>query len=244
MVTASPEQQRQLLDLQKLDRTLAQYAHQRRSHPSIADLEEIKTRLDDLERAHIELETILSDIGRELRQAETGVEQVEQRTTRQRERLESGQLSAKDSMAVSQELEVLINRRGNLEEIQLEVMERYEETETKLNDLQERVTAMETQYREQSGVQAEAFKKLDEEIDVISKERTALAETLPADLIDLYDYIRSRTGGLAVVPVKNGQATDGMVLSLSLTERAALAAAPEDQVYEAEEAGYILVRMD
>lgn len=126
MTTAPVADQLRLLEVQAHDTRLAQLAHRRRKHPTLATLEEFAARSADLERARMETGVVVSDTRRELAKAETDVEQVSARAERDRNRLETGAGSAKDLQALTHELESLGRRQSALEEIELEVMERLE----------------------------------------------------------------------------------------------------------------------
>ena len=136
MVTAAPQVQWRLLDVQAHDTRLAQLAHRRRTLPEHAEVE----RLTQLRRALaddiVAAQTSASDLRRELSKAEADVEQVRARVSRNRARLEAGQGTAKDLQAMQHELGTLAERQSVLEDAELEVMERLEGAETRLGELE------------------------------------------------------------------------------------------------------------
>jgi predicted nucleic acid-binding Zn-ribbon protein len=71
----------------------------------------------------------------ELKRAESDVELVEGRITKDSERLVHT-ASAKDAQGLEHELETLRRRRSDLEDIELAIMERLEEAEAVLSGLQ------------------------------------------------------------------------------------------------------------
>ena len=77
------------------------------------------------------------DVQRELRKSEADVEQVSTRAARDRARLEAGTGSAKDLQGLQHELESLARRQSDLEDVELEVMERLETAQTEASGLED-----------------------------------------------------------------------------------------------------------
>lgn len=243
MITAPPADQRRLLDIQELDTRLAQLAHQRRTHPSLETLEELTSRAQDLERARTQADVALGDARRELVKAETDVEQVRTRAQRGQDRLNSGQGTPKELQNITAELQALERRKNVLEEAQLEQMEVVEQAESDLNAIDSQLEALNTSVKEVTAERDEAFGKIDGEAQTVTASRERLREGIPADLLDLYEGVRSRTGGLAAVEVR-GDSTVGIQVPLSLTEKAEIRAAAPDQVLQSEDHDYILIRVE
>lgn len=243
MTTAPPEDQRRLLEVQELDTKLAQLAHQRRTHPTLATLEELTGRAADLQRARTQAEVLVSDTRRELAKAEADVDQVRSRAERGTNRLNSGEGTPKELQALQSELEALARRQATLEEEQLEVMERLEAAETDLAAIVEQVTAIEAQVEEVSAESRAALEELDGRAAETRAARTDLANGVAADLLALYERVRARTGGLGAIALR-GETTVGVQIPLSLTEKAAIRDAPPEQVIRSDEYDYLLIRID
>ncbi|HEV6953755.1 MAG TPA: hypothetical protein VKY86_10970, partial [Promicromonospora sp.] len=126
MATAPAEDQRRLLDVQALDTRAQQLAHQRTNHPTLARLADLDSQIADLRASLVDSRTRVADLKRELTKAEGDVEQVRSRAARNQQRLDSGSVSAKDAVALTDELASLATRQSTLEEIELDVMERLE----------------------------------------------------------------------------------------------------------------------
>ena len=99
MTTAPPEAQRRLLEVQALDTRLDQIAHRRANVPALARLVELDSQLADLETALVTSRTAANDLRRAVAKAESDVEQVRTRATRDQTRLDSGSGSPKDLQA-------------------------------------------------------------------------------------------------------------------------------------------------
>lgn len=241
MTTAPVADQRRLLDLQELDTRLAQLAHRRRTleiHERVAELEkrseEISTELVTVRTAH-------SDVRRELVKAETDVEQVRNRAARNQSRLDAGQGSAKDMQALTSELETLARRQSELEDVELEVMERLEAHESALAEL---TSAHEQQAAVVERLTAElaaATTDLDRQAEETQAQRAAKVEGLDEGLVTLYERLRGQLGGLGVAALR-GRRCEGCRLELNTTDLNRITAAAEDEVVRCEECGRILVR--
>lgn len=243
MTTAPAADQLRLLDVQAIDTRLAQLAHQRKTHPSIAALEELSSRAEDLQRAKTANEVLISDIRRELTKAETDVEQVATRADRDKKRLEAGSGSAKDLQALASEVESLAKRQSDLEEVQLEVMERMDTAQSEAAAIAEQYEALDADIQRTTAERDQALAELDAQIEENQAKRAKAAEGIDENLMKLYERVRSKTGGLAAVALR-GTMADGMQLPLSLTEKEAIAKADPDEVIRSEDYDYILVRVE
>lgn len=241
MTTAPVADQLRLLEVQALDTRTAQIAHQRASHPAHARVQELSARLADVESAVVTSRTAVNDLRREVAKAEADVEQVRSRATRDRARLEGASVSAKDAQALTSELETLARRQADLEEVELEVMERLEAHEKALEDLTSARDDILGQQEEATRVLEQQLADLDAQAAAVAEERAGRAEGLDAGLVALYDRLREQLGGLAVAALR-GRRCEGCRLELNPSDVARLNAAPEDEVVRCEECGRILVR--
>jgi uncharacterized protein len=241
-VTNAPvADQLRLLEVQALDTRAAQVAHQRRTHPAHALVAELDSRLADLEAAVVTSRTAAGDLRRELAKAEADVEQVRSRAARDQARLDSAAVSAKDAQALASELTALARRQADLEDVELEVMERLEAHESTLAE----VTAARDevlQQRQQAAADLErALADLDQQAKAVADERAGRARGLDAGLIALYDRLRAQLSGVGVAALR-GKRCEGCRLELNPTDLAQISAAPPELVVRCEECGRILVR--
>lgn len=243
MTKAPAQDQRSLLDVQGLDTLLDQIAHKRTTHPTVTRLAELDAQLTDLTTSLIASRTAVSDLRRELHKAEDDVGQVRTRATRNQERLDSGAVGAKDAQALVTELESLAKRQDVLEEIELEVMERLEAHENSLAAVESAHAELVAVKESVEAEQAEAFTELDVRIEEARAERAQKADGLDASLMDRYERMRARMGGVAVAALRNG-ISEGSGLPVSPTELSRIKALPEDEVVFCEDSGRILVRVD
>ncbi|WP_199421952.1 zinc ribbon domain-containing protein [Actinotalea solisilvae] len=241
MTTAPVADQLRLLDVQALDTRLAQLAHARRTHPAHERATELAARLADLEAALVTSRTAVSDLRREVAKAEADVEQVRSRAARDQARLASAAVSAKDAQALSHEVEALARRQADLEEVELEAMERLEAHESALADVTAARDEVLAQQQESAGVLERALAEIDAEVAQVTAEREQRADGLDAGLVALYDRLRGQLGGLGAAPLR-GRRCEGCRLDLNPSDVAKIQASAPEQVVRCEECGRILVR--
>ena len=239
---AAPDDQLRLLDLQALDSTLDRLVHRRRALPEIAEIEELQARLTRSADDVVLLETEDSDLGREQSKIDADVDQVRTRTQRDRQRLDAGQVgSPRELENLQSEIESLHRRQSELEDVELEVMEKREVVQGRLDELrrereQTALTLSESEQRRDT-----TWAEIDAEADKTTTQRTELAATLPADLLDLYEKVRASSGGVGAAALRRGQC-EGCHLQLNTTDLNRIRDADPDEVVRCEECRRILVR--
>ena len=241
MSKAPAADQRRLLEVQALDTKLDQLAHRRRSLDVLARITTIEERVEEAGTDLVTVRTAHADVRRELAKAELDVEQVRSRAARNQARLDAGQGTAKDMQALSHELEALARRQAELEEVELEVMERLEALDTQVAVVEGNVTALEVEL-------AAAVAERDAELEVIDAEtasvrsaREAEAAQVSESLLATYEKLRAQHGGVGAALLR-GSRCEGCRLDLNAGEVATIRAAAEDEVVRCEECGRILVR--
>lgn len=239
---ADPEVQRRLLELQAVDTRVQQIDHARRTLPQIGELQAASDRLQQAADEVVRVETGLSDIRREVERSETDVQQVRDRATRDRARLDAGSgMTSKDLTALQHELEALARRQGELEDVEIEIMERQEATEERLAAA---VDARERHREEVARLTSErdaALAELDTERAEVLRPRDEIAGGVDEGLLALYERLRESSGGLAAAELLHGRC-GGCRLELNPVDLAAIEKAPADEVVRCEECGRILVR--
>jgi hypothetical protein len=241
-VKADPFVQLRLLDLQAADTSVDQLTHRRATLPEIAELAGLEGRLSTVRDELVRVETEDSDLGREQTKIETDVELVRTRATRDQQRLDSGAVSApKELENLQHEIASLSRRQGDLEDQVLEVMERREEVQGRLAGLAEQRDELLAQQAAAAERRAAAFGSIDADSTKASDERSALAATIPDDLLALYEKVRASSGGTGAAALYRG-ACQGCHLSLSGQDLVTVRDAPSDEVMRCEECRRILIR--
>ncbi|WKV15606.1 C4-type zinc ribbon domain-containing protein [Janibacter limosus] len=238
---ADPFVRARLLDLQALDTRLQQIDHARTRVPQIAAVQEAGSRLQQVSDDVVRVETGLSDIRREVDRAEADVQQVRDRTARNTSRLESGRGSAKDLQALQHELESLARRQAELEDVEIEVMERQESVETRLGELTSQRAEVQAEVDRLTAERDAAVAELDAERIEVARPRDEIAASIDDAPPALYERIREHSGGPAAAELKHGRC-GGCRLELNPTDLAAIDKTASNEVVRCEECSRILVR--
>lgn len=239
---ASPEAQLRLLDLADLDAELGRLDHRRRGLPEHAELSQLEQRDRELRDELAALQATEGDLKREQSKAEADVEQVRSRITRDRARLDAGQVSSpKELENLQSEIESLLRRQSDLEDVELEVMERLDGTQSRLAQATDERRAVADDIQTVTARRDEILADLAEQSGKAADQRAAVAAQEPADLIDLYEKLRAQHGGVGAAALRRGQC-QGCHLSLNTVDLNAIRAAAPDEVLRCEECRRILVR--
>ncbi len=238
---ATPDEQARLLEVQSLDTRIQQLDHRAKSLPEHAALRELESSRLALTRSLTERTGEREDIAIELRRLESDVAVVEARIARDTDRVQSSS-SAKDITALEHELTSLRKRLGDLEEIELTVMERLElqdaavaEATAELAGVQTRATALESA-RDAALAELHAERR-----DVVAA-RSSLAARVPADVLALYEKQRARYGWGA--SHLRGGVSSASGVRLNESDLKAIRAAAADDVVLCPDSNAILVRTD
>lgn len=237
---ADPAQQAALLDLQGLDTRLDQIAHRRAHLPEQAALDVVTADRAQAEAQLVHARTEVGDVAREVAKAEADVQLVRDRAARNRARLDAGTGPPKELTALQHELESLARRQSDLEDAQLEVMERAEEADVAVAALTARVADLAERCREAGTARDAVVATLDAEERELRGRRAELTPGVSADLLGLYEKIRAQSGVGAAALVE--RRCEGCRLEILGADYQRVVAAPADEVVRCEECRRILVR--
>jgi len=241
-VKADPFVQLRLLDLQALDSALDRLAHRRRTLPELAEIDKLDAQVDALRDETVRAQTEVSDLAREQKKFEDDIEQIRTRRKRDEERLASGAITvAKQLEELQHEVATLQKRQSDLEDGELEVMERAETAQATLDGLTGQRDALLADRDAAAIARDKAFEEIDAEIARTSAERAEMAGTFPEDLLKLYERLRADHGGVGAGAIERGRC-GGCRLDLMNNEKADIKAASVDEVLRHEECGRIMVR--
>ena len=243
-VKASPEAQLRLLELADLDAELGRLEHRRRSLPEHAELSGLEERDRELRDEVAALEAREGDLRREQAKSDADVEQVRSRIGRDRARLDAGQVSSPRELEnLQSEIESLLRRQSDLEDVELDVMERLEAAQSRLKDAAAQRATISADVAAVTTRRDLALAELAELSKKASDRRVAVVADEPADLIDLYERLRAQHGGVGAAALRRRQC-EGCHLSLNTVDLNAIRAADADDVLRCEECRRILVRTD
>ncbi|WP_298251324.1 zinc ribbon domain-containing protein [uncultured Arthrobacter sp.] len=240
MAKAAPEEQLRLLDLQALDSTLNLLLRQAASARSNPALGSVAGRVAEVDGELVRAETELGDLERELTRAEDEVQSVVTRLERDEKRLGSGTGSSKDLTALQHEVVSLTRRRSDLEDVELDVMERVETARSTRAEVQERTDAVRAELRGLEEARDAELADIEARRTRVQAQRDELASTFDAGLLGLYERILARRG-VGAARLFHGK-SEGSGMELSPGDLRDISGAAPDDVVLCPDSGCILVR--
>ena len=229
-----------LLEVQRHDLEIDRAPHRRATLAEAARVTELeasaRTLDDDITRAAVEV----SDLEAEQRKADADVDLVRQRAVKDRELLETIN-DAKQLSNLQHELESLARRQSELEDVELEVMERLDAAQKSHVDLLARRESLAGELDTARTALDNALADLADDERIATQARAAAAEGVPADLLALYDKLRADNGGIGAAALHRGRC-EGCRIELTPVDLGRIREAPEAEVIRCEECRRILVR--
>lgn len=187
------------------------------------------------------MQVLVDDLVREQKKADQDVEQVKARRERDRTRMDQGLITnPKDLERMSHELGSLDRRISDLEDVELEVMEKLEEAQAALEEASSTLREVDQKLEAATAARDEKTAELTEQLATVAAERGDAVQGMPEDLMALYERIRTQKGvGAAALRARQ---CGGCRLTLNPSDLAVIAKAPTDEVLRCEECSRILVR--
>lgn len=216
--------------------------HRRRNLPEVAELSDLAVQQQSVRSALVVAQTEASDIAREQDKLEADIDQVRQRMTRDQQRLDSGAItSAKDLESLQHEVGSLHKRQRDLEDVELEVMERLEEAEKKASALGVEQDRLASAVDDAERRRVAAIAAIDKDVEFAQRQRATVTPDIGEELLAYYEKLRGQLDGIAAVSIKQRRC-DGCRLDLSATDVDRIRAAAEDEIIRCEECRRIQVR--
>lgn len=234
-------EQQKLLDLAAEDVALTQLAHRQRTLPEAAAVEAAeeaeRTSSGDVVRA----ETEVRDLGREVKRLESDVETVRAREDKDQRLLDSGSVAPKEMTNLQHELDSLKRRQSDLEDQELELMERLEVAEKALAAAQQGLEKARADLERAVQLRDDALADIADGTTKHEAARAEVAAGISAPLLTLYDRVRKQTGTSGAAPLRH-RACQGCRIELYGNELAAARNADPHEVLRCENCSRILVR--
>ena len=241
-IKADPSAQLRLLDVQELDSKLDALAHQRRTVPEIEKIQGLLRERSEVDDEARDLRVEVDDLTAEQKKADRDVESVKARRERDQNMLDSGAIAnPKDAERMLHELASLERRISDLEDVEIEVMERLETAQTELAKRTEKLAEINAWGKELVPARDQKLAELDEQIAETTTERELTAKDVPADLLGVYTKLREQKGGVGAALLRARQC-GGCMLTLDALVLKDIAARADDDVVRCEECNRILVR--
>lgn len=237
---ASPSDQRRLLDLAALDASVRHADHQRRHPEQTARVQELLAQRKELSVELTRLLGVRDDAKTELSRLESDVALVDARAARDAERLATS-ANAKEAQGLEHEIASLTKRKNDLEDLELEIMERLETAEAEVLAQEALIAAVNDEGARLSAAGKSAVADATARFESATRDREAVAAQIPADLLGLYEKLAARGVGAGLL---RRRTCEGCNMVLSGTDLQTLRQAAADDVVTCPECGGILVRGD
>jgi predicted nucleic acid-binding Zn-ribbon protein len=208
-------------------------------HAALVALSERKT---DVSARLGKAETEVSDLEREQRKADADVEQVKTRRVRDQGMIDAGQI--KDPKALERmlgELESLHRRISDLEDVEIEVMERLEEAQNAVGRYTDDLASLEIEIATVEAAYEKTSGELQAQLAAAKDERATTASGMPEDLMKVYEKLRAQKDGVGAAALRRREC-GGCRLTLNASDLGIIAKKPADEVVRCEECDRILVR--
>ena len=234
-------EQQKLLDLAAEDVALTQLAHRGRTLPEVAAVEAAEEAERSFSGDVVRAETEVRDLGREVKRMEADVETVRARETKDQRLLDSGSVSPKEMTNLQHELDSLKRRQSDLEDQELELMERLEVAEKALAAAQQGLDKARADRERAEQLRDDALADIADGTTKHTAARAEVAAGISAPLLTLYDRIRTQTGSTGAAMLQ-ARACQGCRLELYGNELSVVRNADPHEVVRCENCGRILVR--
>jgi uncharacterized protein len=196
---------RPLLDLQELDTAIDRLVARREALETGDDAAAALAEANEAERMMGELRLRLDELSRDQMRFEHEIDSMSQKAAAEERRLYDGSVAnARELDSITHEVDNLKKRRTDREDELLALMEIREELEAQERAAGERSEALRARVAEVGSVAADELDRLKAEIEERSEARAALAGTVDAEYLELYEDLRPQKKGVAAVALIDG----------------------------------------
>jgi uncharacterized protein len=242
ILKAQPADQLRLLDVQALDSELDRIRHRAGNLPEAQRLQQLQTDVRVLSGRITAAEVRVGDLRLEQRKADSDVELVRERAAKDQQLLDSGSIGdPKQLTSLQSEISSLARRQSELEDVELEVMERLEEAESDLANLLVQRDDLTAQVSEAESARDAALGDLSAAQATARAERQQLIDQIDAELVTFYEKLRADFSGVGAAALARGRC-EGCRIELTPVDIGRIREAAEDEVLRCEECRRILVR--
>jgi predicted nucleic acid-binding Zn-ribbon protein len=231
-----------LLEVQDLDTAIAQLEHRRANLPERVELSSLRERLASVSARADEARARHQDLVDREDELERQIAALNERRTRVEDRLYAARgAPARDLQAMDDEVHHLSQRRSELEDVELALMEERDPVDVELADLERDRSTLDEQTGRLGTALAAAESTVDAELAGLRVARGGKASGLPTDLADRYEVLRARLRGTGAARLV-GNRCEGCHLELPAVEVDRIRRLPDDVLVTCDQCGRILVR--
>lgn len=196
---------RPLLDIQEIDTAIDRLMARMRVLETGEDAAAALAEANEAERMMGELRLRLDELSRDQMRFEHEIDSMSQKAAAEERRLYDGSVAnARELDSITHEVDNLKKRRSDREDELLALMEVREELEAQERAAAERSEVLRERVAEVGSVAADELERLRTELKERSEARAALAETVDAGFLELYEDLRPQKKGVAAVALIDG----------------------------------------
>ena len=204
-MTDGPQGIDRLLQLQELDVRADRLTARRSALEGGEEAAAARLGLSEAERNLGELRLAADEAAREQRRLESDADGFQQKISGEERRLFDGTVAnPKELESIQHEITNLRNRKGRVEDEQLEVMERREELETKAAAAETAADEARSALSELQGSSEHELDEVGKELAALEAERASLTPVFDPDLLELYEDLRRQKKGIGAAALVDG----------------------------------------
>ena len=207
-----------LVGLQSVDLEIDRLERKKVTLPELEELRRLHRSRTALESEHGEVSGRLRTLDLDFDRANGELQIMEQRLEIAEKKLYGGGMSSKETENRRLEVESLRARIEQQESDALDLMERREETVSRVEELSSDLDEVRGQEGDLAGIVRKAWGEMDVELGRLRSERAGLSGAAPPAVMELYEGLRRDKGGVAAGRLE-GNICGGCHLALSESER-------------------------
>jgi predicted nucleic acid-binding Zn-ribbon protein len=208
-----------LLDLQRVDSEIDRLLEARASLPELELYRRAHVRTEAIRVDLTDRQRLLREIGLDLDRSNGELDIAEQKVVQQERRLFAGGLSAKETEHLRLDVLSLRRKVEESEDTVLELLQRKDSVDAEVGTIGSEFSKAEAEEHRLNEVISEQWRSIDAELARCERRKVEAASIVPQDLLDLYEDLRSRKGGVAVGRLDETGICGGCHLKLSAAER-------------------------
>ena len=194
-----------ILELQELDLSIDRLETRREQLEGGEDVRAARERMQAAEERVGELRLALDSVVSELTKLEHNADSLEKRIEAERKRLYDGSVAnPKELEAIQAEIRNLTERKRRVEDLELDQMERREDMEGKLPQLEAELTEARTRLAEISAGSETELTDITKALQDRRAERSGLADQFDGEFLDLYEDLRRTKRGVGAAALVDG----------------------------------------
>jgi predicted nucleic acid-binding Zn-ribbon protein len=195
------EQLKTLYQIQKLDTKIIGNERKRASAPE--RIQEMEREMAEASDKALKEEEIIDELDRERRRKEKELEVEKEKIKKAQAKLYEVKTN-KEYQALLKEIEVAQAANDKTEEEIILLLERVEDLKREHEELSSRLKTRQKEVGVEKKQIEEEIKSVDEVINVLNVEKQKLLEHLDSEVIQRYEVLIERRGGVAVVSARSG----------------------------------------